>query len=130
MGVMPTTHAMANVAASFALVLAACGGDEPVDAAGTYTLSLTNRENGCMNSNWTVGETATGIGVVIIQNDAAITADVQPGAARLALDLALGSHIFTGSVNGADIDLRITGTNSFSMGTTATRPTARPIAAR
>jgi hypothetical protein len=117
MGVMRTTHAMAIVAASFALALAACGGDEPVDAAGSYTISLTNRENGCMNGNWTMGETAMGIGVVITQNDAAVTADVQAGAARLALDVALGSHIFTGSVDGADIDLRITGTNSFSMGT-------------
>ncbi len=112
-----------NVLATPALVaglaglLVACGGDEPVDAAGTYTISLTNRENGCNNANWTVGDTASNIGVVITQNGATASADVQPGGGRLALDLALGGHVFIGKVDGNRLDLLIEGTNSFSMGT-------------
>ncbi|MBE7448827.1 MAG: hypothetical protein HS111_08030 [Kofleriaceae bacterium] len=96
--------------------VAGCGSD-PVDAAGTYTISLTNRENGCNNPNWTVGEMTSGIGVVVTQNGVAVTADVQPGAARLALDLALGSHLFTGVVDGDRLDLLITGTPMYSQGT-------------
>lgn len=99
------------------LALAACGGDEPVDAAGTYTISLTNRENGCMHANWTVGDTTAGIGVVMTQNGEAITADVQPGGARVALDLILGDHVFVGTVDGNKLDLLIEGTSSFAMGT-------------
>ena len=82
MAVMRTTSAMATVAAALALALAACGGDDPVEAAGTYTVSLTNRENGCMNPNWMVDDTAMGIGVVITQNGEAITADVAYLAGR------------------------------------------------
>lgn len=117
MAPMRPTLALTAVATASGLALPACGGDEPVDAAGTYTVSLTNRENGCNNPNWTEGETTTGIGVVITQNDTAVTADVQPGAARIALDLVLGSHTFVGTVDGNDLDLLITGETSFSMGT-------------
>ena len=37
------------------LALAAC--TSPADVAGTYTIALTNRANGCNLQNWTVGET-------------------------------------------------------------------------
>jgi hypothetical protein len=109
---MRPTLALAAVVA-----LTACGSDEPVDAAGTYTVSLTNRENGCNNPNWTVDDTASGIGVVMTQNGASITADVQAGGARVALDLVLGDHVFIGTVDGDDLDLLIEGEPSFSMGT-------------
>lgn len=117
MATMRPTLALAVVATTSTLALSACGGDDPVDAAGTYAVSLTNRENGCNNPNWTVDETATGIGVVITQNGTGVTADVQPGGARIALDLVLGGHVFTGTVDGNHLDLLITGTPSFSMGT-------------
>jgi hypothetical protein len=96
--------------------LAACGGDDPVDAAGTYTVSLTQREDGC-NYGWT-GESNAGVEVVMTQNDTALSADVQPAAgARLALDAILGGHVFTGTVDGTHLDLLIEGATSFSMGT-------------
>jgi len=108
----------AGALAGLALVsFAACGGDDPVDAVGTYTVSLTNRENGCNLGTWTEGNMASGVGVVMTQNGAAVTADVQPGAARVALDLALGGHLFTGEVDGDHLDLLITGTPMASMGT-------------
>jgi hypothetical protein len=98
------------------LPLVACGGDDPVDAAGNYTVALTNRENGCNNPNWTVDDMTSGVGVVMTQNGLAVSADVQPGGARLALDLVLGGHIFTGQVDGDHLDLLITGANSFASG--------------
>ncbi len=102
--------------ACLSIALVACGSDDPVAAAGTYTIALTNRENGCNNANWTVGAMTSGVGVTITQNGGAASAEVQ-GAARLTLDVVLGNHIFTGEVHGNHLDLLITGTNSFSMGT-------------
>jgi hypothetical protein len=98
------------------LALTACGGDDPVDAAGTYTVSLTRREDGC-SYGWN-GESNAGVEVAITQNAAAVSADVQPAAgARLALDAILGGHVFTGTVDGTHLDLLIEGTTPFSMGT-------------
>jgi hypothetical protein len=102
--------------AILAVGLAACGGDDPVDAAGTYTVSLTQREDGC-NYGWT-GQSTAGVEVVITQNGAAVSADVQPAVgARFVLDGILGGHVFTGSVDGTHLDLLIEGTPSTSMGT-------------
>lgn len=97
-------------------VLAACGGD-PTDVRGEYTVSLTNRENGCESANWTEGDTAAGVSLVITQNDTAVTLDVTAPGARLYLDAVLGGHVFTGSVDGNDIDLLIEGTPMFSRAT-------------
>lgn len=94
--------------------LAACGGD-PVDAEGTYTISVTNRENGCNFPNWTVGESAAGIQVVINQQDTNVNADVM-GVTRIYLDAILGSHVFEGIVDGNDLDMIILGNQSTTMG--------------
>jgi hypothetical protein len=94
--------------------LAACGGD-PVDAEGTYTLSVTNKENGCNFANWTVGDTATNIQAVINQEGSHANADVM-GGTRAVLDFILGDHIFSGDVDGNELDLVILGTRSVTMG--------------
>ena len=71
-----------NVSANPALLedrnLNACGGHEgavrasrsDADVASDYTIALTNRDNGCMFENWTVGEQANGIPVIVTQDDA------------------------------------------------------------
>jgi hypothetical protein len=100
---------------SFIWVLAcvSCGGTANV--AGDYTVALTNHDNGCNLNNWTVGNTASGIPVTITQAGADATADVG-GLAQVALDGGLGGHVFTGPVNGDDIDLTLFGTRSFNQG--------------
>lgn len=98
------------------LVLAACGG--PADVGGNYTIALTNRDNGCTFQGWNVGDQTTGVSVVITQSGSSVSADVKD-LASVGLDAALGSHTFTGSVNGDKLSLAITGTKAQSMGNCA-----------
>lgn len=100
------------------LCCAACGGDDPADVHGTYTIALTNRENGCGLTNWTEGNVAQGVMVEIGQDGSAMSADVK-GLAGSALDFLLGAHVFTGSVDGASITATITGTRAMSQGACA-----------
>lgn len=93
--------------------VAACG--DPADLTGTYTVSVTNRENGCMLDNWTEGNQASNIGVVITQEDDEARADVEGGTGAI-LDLWLGSSVFTGPVDGDDFVLTIFGESSFTEG--------------
>jgi hypothetical protein len=95
-------------------VLAGCASG-PVDAQGNYTVAVTNRDNGCNFQNWVVGKQSTGISVVITQQNANATADVQ-GLAVIGLDALLGGHTFTGKVNGNELDLSLQGTNATTTG--------------
>lgn len=97
------------------LVGLTAGCNDTVNAEGTYTINVTNKTNGCNFQNWTVGDSATNIGVVINQQGSSANADVM-GATRVYLDLVLGSHVFNGSVDGNDLDLKIAGTRSGTMG--------------
>ena len=94
--------------------LAACSSD-PVDAEGMYSINVTNRENGCNFAMWQVDNSAPNIPVVINQQDTDANADVM-GLAGGYLDFILGSHVFNGSVDGNDLDLKITGTKSSTQG--------------
>jgi hypothetical protein len=96
------------------LALAACG-DDPVDAEGTYSVGLTNRENGCNFQNWTVGEMTSGVSVVITQNGASALAEVQ-GIAGGYLNFAFGSNTFSGTVDGDELDLALSGTRPQTSG--------------
>jgi hypothetical protein len=92
-----------------AAVLAGGGcGTDPVDAEGTYSVGITNRENGCNFANWTVGAMTSGVQVVVTQTGTSANADVQ-GGAGFVLDVALGSSVFSGRVDGAKLDLIIEG---------------------
>lgn len=95
------------------VLLVACGSD--VDAAGDYSINVTNRENGCGFDNWTEGETATGIPLTITQSDSEITGEVG-GGAGVFLGLVLGSNIFEGSVSGDELDMTLFGSTSASDG--------------
>lgn len=107
--------------------LAACGND-PVNAEGTYTISVTNRENGCNFMNWMVGNSATNISCVINQEGDRANADVGgiPGA---YLDAILGSHVFNGTIDGSDLDMKIVGTQSATMGNCTLTVDARLLSA-
>jgi hypothetical protein len=96
--------------------LGGCGGDGgPVNVEGEYTISVANQENGCSLANWDEDGTATGIPVSVSQNGEAANAEVG-GASGIALNLWLGSNVFVGSVNGANLDLEIEGENEMTTG--------------
>ncbi|MBP9085499.1 MAG: hypothetical protein KBG15_05235 [Kofleriaceae bacterium] len=97
--------------------LTGCSSD-PADVAGAFSISLTNRENGCALTNWTVGAQSQGVPVTITQNGATASADVG-GVGRIALDLLLGNHVYQGDVDGSDIALKILGSRAGLQGTCA-----------
>jgi hypothetical protein len=97
------------------LAVVAIGCSDPVDAEGTYSLSVTNRDNGCNFANWTVGDSATGIKVAINQQGENANADVMDGT-RAVLDFLLGGHVFNGKIDGNELDLVLLGTRSTTMG--------------
>jgi hypothetical protein len=98
------------------LLAVVAGCSDPANVEGTWTVALTNRDNGCSFGNWTVGESATNVQVVFTQNGESVNADVQ-GLAEIGLALLLGADgIFSGSVDGDELDLVREGTNPTTMG--------------
>lgn len=95
--------------------MAACGSD--ADVAGTYSVAVTNRDNGCMFANWTAGETAANIPVVITQRESDVTLSIN-GVAGVLLVGLLGAdgNTYAGEVDGSDIDVESFGTRSQSSG--------------
>lgn len=89
----------------------ACGN---ADVAGNYVVPLINRANGCSIPTWDVGAEATAT-VTITQQDDSVTLRVS-GPPQFAVAALLGSTIWTGKVDGDDIDLSQTGTVSFTSG--------------
>jgi hypothetical protein len=102
-----------------AAVAAACGGEnfeeETADVAGSYTLSVTSRENGCNFPMWMEGTSTTGIPLVVTQDGTAVTAMLD-GLAGVTADIALGSRTFTGTITGSRMSLQLYGTRSHSSG--------------
>lgn len=97
-------------------LLAACGSDEPANVEGNYTVAVSNRDNGCNFANYTVGDTQSGIPVMITQEGANVTATVM-GLTGAGLNLALGSNVFSGTVDGDMLDLDLFGTRPQMQGT-------------
>jgi hypothetical protein len=97
-----------------AAILAGCGTD-PVDAEGTYSVAVTNRDNGCNFANWTIGESAANIQVVVTQQGDSASATVT-GVTGGVLTLWLGSNVFSGKVSGNQLDLLLTGTRAQTTG--------------
>lgn len=96
------------------LALATACGSDPVDVEGEYSISVTNRENGCDFDEWTEGDTATGIPVTITQDEDQATASVE-GGTGFFLDVVLGMHEFVGDVDGDSVELTLFGTRSTVM---------------
>lgn len=95
------------------LCVAACGSDD-VNAAGDYTVTVTDGDNGCNLPSWTTGATSTAT-VTLTQSQNNVTA-VVTGVAGVVLDLGLGGHSFTGKITGSDLDLHLFGTRSNTTG--------------
>lgn len=97
-----------------AAALAACS-SSPANVAGDYTVAVTNRDNGCNLANWTVGSSASNIGVTITQSGADAQATVN-GLTGAYVSAALGSNVFVGTVDGDHLSLTLFGTRSQTMG--------------
>lgn len=106
--------ALTPLVVASALALSSCS-SSPVNAAGSWTLNVTNGANGCMIDTWTEGQSSSGVPLTITQEGSAVTGELG-GAWATASDLLLGSHTFTGDVNGDAIDMRITGRAASSGG--------------
>jgi hypothetical protein len=107
---------------------AGCSSD-PANVAGTYTLAVTNGKNECDITPYTVGATASGIAATFTQTDSTVTADF--GGSPLAafiLSAWLNSDKFEGTVDGNDLDLKITGSQPKSKGNCAYTINARATA--
>ena len=99
------------------LVLAVCAAACSTDngnAAGDFTVSLTNRDNGCSIANWTVGASSNAT-VTLTQSDASITASVT-GLGAVVLDLLVGGHVYTGRISGNSLDLNLFGSRTNTSG--------------
>lgn len=98
-----------------AAALAGCGGDAEV--AGNYTVALTNGTNGCMLANYQEGAQASGILLVITQDGSKLTATVEgvPGLYLIGL-LGGGKNVFSGGIDGDEIDVESLGSKSYTTG--------------
>ena len=96
--------------------VAGCGGDDPIDVTGDYTVAVTSGENGCEFPSWNEGQSQANIPVSITQNDESANATVE-GAVGTWLNLVLGDDSFVGTVDGGHLALRLTGTTMAAQGT-------------
>jgi hypothetical protein len=100
------------------IALAACGGGDPANVEGNYSIALTNRDNGCMFGNWTEDDTASNIPVIIDQVGAEVEASVE-GLTGTFLDLGFGAHVYEGTIDGNDLVLELIGSRAQQMGNCA-----------
>lgn len=87
------------------LTAAGCGS---ANFAGSYTMAVTNGENGCQFDNWTVGSVAQNIPMTITQSGDQLTAKIE-GLPSVLLLAVLGSATFNGNAGGSSFDLSIAG---------------------
>jgi hypothetical protein len=99
-----------------AAILVGCGGSDPADFEGMWTVSITNGPNDCNVMNWTEGDSNSGITIDITQSDSDATVDVT-GLAGAYLDAVLGNtDPFSGSVDGDTLVAEREGTNALNSG--------------
>ena len=98
-----------------AALVAGCGGD--ADVAGNYTIALTNGDNGCNLSSFTPGQMTSGITFTVTQDGSKVTGTVEgvPGLYLIGL-LGGGKNVFTGSVDGDEIDVESLGSKAYTTG--------------
>ena len=118
---MRSTIPLALVAA-----VAACSGNDggvpPADVAGSYTLTVTDGQNGCNVQNFTTNASQTGIGVAITQDGSNVSATVT-SASGLVLMFSAGDTL-AGTIEGSEASLsssssRMQGNCAYSTTATA-----------
>jgi hypothetical protein len=98
-----------------AAILVGCGGD-PANVEGTWSVSGTNRTNDCNIDNWNVGESFSGVELMVTQNGESVNADVL-GGGGFYLDVLLGGNdLFTGTIDGNELFAQREGTRSMNQG--------------
>ncbi len=90
-------------------------GCAPADVAGSYSVATTNGANTCSIDGWEAGATGTNIPVVITQNGDVVQVAVE-GLLRTWLDIAVGGHLFNGTVGGSHIQADLVGSTSYRQG--------------
>jgi hypothetical protein len=106
-------------AALLAMIAFACSGGEdfestPADVSGTYTVSVTNREDSCGFPNWEQGKTSSDIKLTLVQDGENISATID-GVVGGIVEWALGTKSFQGSVDGDHVHATGYGTNAFTQ---------------
>jgi hypothetical protein len=102
--------AVAAMLSCAGLLVAGCA---PADVSGMYTVAITNGDNGCNLSNFNMGQSSS-VAFTISQTGAAVSGTTD-GLVAAGLDLWLGGHVFTGTVNGTHVDMTLHGTRAMSM---------------
>jgi hypothetical protein len=95
--------------------LAASCSTPPANFAGSYTVAITNGDNGCTFPNWQMGSMSSGIPFTITQSGEDATG-VVGGLTATFLDLWLGSASFSGKVTASSAELTLFGTRQQQKG--------------
>lgn len=98
------------LAVLLAAVACSSSSGPPANVAGTWTLSVTDGDNGCGIPNFTTGATSTGVTVQITQNGSNVSASVQ-GYSGLVLAFATGNTL-SGTISGNQATLTATGNHT------------------
>jgi hypothetical protein len=109
------------------LMVLGCGSDTPANVAGTYTLSIAVQQNDCGILTNSVGDTSSGVEIVVTQTGSEASAKVK-GVGGALLIAAMGTDTFTGKISGNSLDMSIDGTMAGSSGTCAYMRNAHLVA--
>jgi hypothetical protein len=85
------------------------------DIGGSYTVSVTDADNGCMIDSWVAGKSTSDIPFVIEQQSTNVTGSLQ-GLAGLALAVSIGTAMFQGTTTSDDFDMTAYGTTAHTQG--------------
>ena len=93
--------------------LAGCGSDGGFTAAanlnGTYTVAVTDADNGCNIDNWETGKSTSDIPFLIEQDGTTVNGTLQ-GVAAVALGLSIGTNKFQGTASSSTFQITAYGT--------------------
>ena len=102
------------VCASTLFLFVACS-ESPAEVAGEYSLSMTNRENGCNFDNWTEGESNAGVSFTVLQEEETVNGEIG-GLAGAFLEVVFGTRMFSGDISGSSLSLILFGERSSKEG--------------
>jgi hypothetical protein len=99
------------------LGLFGCGSDQEftADAAGVYTVAITNQDSSCQFMDWVPGKETSGIELTITQDVDNLHGSLG-GITGLFFAAAFGSADFSGSIHGNSLTLTNYGTRSTTQG--------------